>query len=324
MSLNSEEIKQHCKFILKSPRIRNKVVILCEGAIPKPEGRLSPQAYRKMEKMPDSNFYNACIPDWWRERRPQFFNCGSRNDVIRAYFYLSSYQDSSASSFLDSNKLFTLIDLDIQIQKINNDYLFSNTEEIYYDLYNKYSVREENIKKHRIWVTGLIHKEAYFILPEINSVFHDFSNNSAAPLYNGSNLSLDNVYLDIGKEISLDQDLKSNYETAHKRISHCKYLSLRCIEDLEHSWQAAFSSAANTIVKDELVNALLTVRKAKEYWEKIYPSSEWTGSPNTFKDQLVLEIGKFYSRQSDTSRYHIPAFFKTLYQLTQDSFANPE
>ena len=85
---NDKELIEHCETILKSSRIRNKVVILCEGEIEKVKGTRNPQFYRKMEKMPDANFYKHCVPKNWQGYKPQFFNCGDRKDVIDTYFKL--------------------------------------------------------------------------------------------------------------------------------------------------------------------------------------------------------------------------------------------
>jgi hypothetical protein len=78
MSLSPEQLEQHCQVILQSPRIRKKIVVLCEGDIIKIQGRPSPQSYKQMERLPDANFYEACVPTSWKEYRPQFFNCGDR------------------------------------------------------------------------------------------------------------------------------------------------------------------------------------------------------------------------------------------------------
>jgi hypothetical protein len=71
MSLNPEQLQEHCEIILKSREIKNKIVVLCEGDI-HIEGRKSPQSYKKMKQMPDANFYKACVPRWWRQKRPNF------------------------------------------------------------------------------------------------------------------------------------------------------------------------------------------------------------------------------------------------------------
>jgi len=73
-------------------------------------------------------------------------------------------------SYLDINKLFVIIDLDIQKAKIDN-YRFENTEEIFNDLYNELEINSNKIDSHTILTTGLIHKEAYFLLKCLEPIF---------------------------------------------------------------------------------------------------------------------------------------------------------
>ena len=74
--MTEAELLEHCQTILKSRRIQGKSVILCEGDIQAVQGRRSPQTYRRLEQVPDANFYKACIPSNWTQRIPAFFNCG--------------------------------------------------------------------------------------------------------------------------------------------------------------------------------------------------------------------------------------------------------
>lgn len=139
---------------MQSRRARGKIVVLCEGDINKYKDRPSPQTYRKLEKWPDANFYKACV--WWDQYKPEFFNCGDRKDVLDTYvMLLDRHREPVADSHLDPTKLFAIVDLDIQAQEIEN-YDFSDTEEIFHDLYDGMNVNERNAARHRIWVTGLI------------------------------------------------------------------------------------------------------------------------------------------------------------------------
>ncbi|MGL5939751.1 MAG: hypothetical protein ACRC2S_05100 [Waterburya sp.] len=89
MGLNSKALEEHCQQILNDRRIKNKIVVFCEGEIRDIQGRRSPQAYKRMEQMPDANFYKKCVPKSWIDKpRPQFFNCGDRKDVLDTYFTL--------------------------------------------------------------------------------------------------------------------------------------------------------------------------------------------------------------------------------------------
>ena len=323
MSFKPKELQEHCEIILKSRRIKNKIVVLCEGKIPDIKGRRSPQDYKKMEQMPDANFYKACVPRWWTQYIPEFFNCGNRQGVIDTYFtLLRLHEQDSTSLYLDPNRLFAMIDLDLELKTIDN-YIFTDTEAIFYNLYEKSQVKEQNAAQHRIWITGLIHKEAYFLTPELQSeVFDDYPN---SPYYKDredrENLaSLTNIYSDMADAISSDSDLQANVanvKRAFERISYCS--GLDCTElDLDKfqdSWKHQFQNTTDATQKHELIIALLTIKKAKEYWEKIMPPPDWSRNEEVFREQLSLEIGRFYSEQSSDVKSHIPFFFKTLYEF---------
>ncbi len=318
MSLSPEELEQHCKAILKSSRIRKKIVVLCEGDIPKIQGRPSPQSYGRMEQMPDSNFYKNCVPQRWNrshQYQPQFFNCGDRKDVIDTYFsLLDLHTKDSYNSYLSPSKLFAIVDLDLQLQKINN-YDFADTEAIYRELYEEFKIKVENIEQHRIWVTGLIHKEAYFLIPELQAVFDYDDFRTPAPAYNGNSLILEDMYTAMANEISSDLDLQNNVSRVFNRIDCCSGLDFSEIGKLQDSWKDQFQKAEDENRKDELVFALLTIKKAKNYWNQVLPSGDWTHSPEKFREQISLRIAEFYSKQSDNPKYHIPFLLKTLYEF---------
>jgi hypothetical protein len=83
----------------------------------------------------------------------------------------------------------------------------------------------------------------------------------------------------------------------------------------KNSWKQKFQTTLN---KTELIYALLTITKAKDYWHQIVPeSSEWTASIERLREQLTLAIGQFYSEadEEENTAYHIPVFFETLYQF---------
>lgn len=314
MSFNEIELKQHCETILQSPRINNKIVILCEGKIEKIEGRLSPQSYKRMEQMPDSNFYKACVPIDWKQYRPQFFNCGDRKDVLDTYFKLLDLHNAdSNNSFLNPSKLFAIVDLDIQVAKIKDNYenyKFDDTEEIFYNLYEQGKINETNTALHRIWVTGLVHKEAYFLTPEIQDIFDNYC--ADTPTYKGNSVNLENIYLDMADEILSDVDLQNNWKIAFSRISHCPDLDGSEIGTFQNSWSRQYRKCLNEIQKKDLIIALLILVKSKEYWRKILPSGEVDRCEYAFRDMLSLEMGKFYSKQECKVENHIPFFFKTL------------
>ena len=318
MSLNPEQLKEHCKMILQSRRIKNKIVVLCEGVISTIEGIKSPQAYKNMEKMPDANFYNACVPKWWTQQRPQFFNCGDRATVINTYLnLLTLHEQDSTNSYLAPDRLFAMIDLDLQLQTIDSDnYPFKDTEAIFRNLYEKSEVRSQNVALHRIWITGLIHKEAYFITPELQSIFDDYPN---YPMYQNNPVQLNSIYMDMADKISSDPDLKNNLNIrrALDRINHCSGLDCTQLDldKFQDSWKHQFQNTTDATQKHELILALLTIKKAKDYWKQIKSSDDWSCNERVFREQLSLEIGRFYAHQSSDVKSHIPFFFKALHEL---------
>jgi len=314
MSLNPEQLKRHCEIIIQSRRIKNKIVVLCEGegGIKDNQYRLSPQSYARMEQMPDANFYKACVPRWWSQYKPEFFNCGDRKDVIDTYFtLLEIHKQDSNNSYLIPEKLFFMVDLDLQLQKIDN-YIFPDTEAIFGDLYGQSKVNEINADNHRIWVTGLIHKEAYFLIPDLQEVF---DNISASPVYNGNPLVLDNIYLTMADAIVDDADLKNNLPRIANRINYLSSLDCSNTDKFRDSWKAEFDNTQNDIEKNELILALLTIKKAKDYWHQIHPPSDYSSSAERFREQLLLEIGQFYSYKGNNPRYHISFFLAALHKF---------
>jgi hypothetical protein len=311
MSLNQDQLAEHCDVILKSKRIKNKIVILCEGKRSTLQGRPSPQTYGKMEQMPDANFYKACVPRSWRNSRPDFFNCGDRDDVINTYFALHEYhQADPVNSFLSPDKLFALIDLDLHNKKIKYEYDFQDTENIFLDLYCKGCIQEANVSRHRIWITGLIYKEAYFLFPDLQT---SFSESFLKPTYKSQPVVLRDLYCDMADAIPGNGDICNNLETVQNRLNHCAELEFSNPEAHRQSWTQSFRAASDENQRHRLTTALLTIKPVKPFWNSIQPPPDWTSSDRQFREQLSLEIGReFYANQTDAQRYHLVAFFKTL------------
>jgi hypothetical protein len=130
------DIDLHCLNIIKSPRIRSRIVVLCEGDLPQEKGILSPQLYRKNEKLQDAHFYKACLPKYWTNYpTPIFFNSGGRSDVINTYQRLFEiHKQNTSKSNLSPNKLFAIVDLDLQSQCLENEsfaYPFQNIDDAF-------------------------------------------------------------------------------------------------------------------------------------------------------------------------------------------------
>jgi hypothetical protein len=313
MSLSKFELDRHCRLILGQRKISNKIVVLCEGIRTQDGERLSPQLYSKMEELPDANFYRACIPSYWRQRKPCFFNCGDRNDTIATYKRLRELNELEATqSYLSTDLLFALVDVDLNTAEIE-DYHFPDTETIFHDLYQDLRVKLDRLPEHRIWVTGLKHKEAYFINPALQQVFDEYPN---PVIYRDLKLHLENIYHNIATELTKDRDIKSHFAKAVKRISHCHNLDRANPARLSVSWQQQLAASENR--SDELVFGLLAISASKPYWAQVQPDENYSRSASDFRGDLSLHIAReFYSKQNgiECSEYHLPCFFNYLYDL---------
>jgi hypothetical protein len=325
MIFNQEELQNYCKYILRQERIRDRILILCEGKILKEEVKASrspesyqtlfPQSKQEENATPDSSFYKKCIPDSWFQfdLAPKFFNCGSCDDVIKIYLTLSEILSQDLEEkYVHPKEIFAIIDLDNQIRKINN-YQFKSTQEIFFNLYKNTKINPVNAEaNHKIWVTGLIHKEAYFLIPELQSFFDKYKPEF---LYKNTKLSLEEIYHSMIIEIEKDKNLAANLEIIRPRIKNCLGLDFDDLEQLKNIWLNLFQNETNENKKRELIFSLLTVIKVKDnYWKDIKP--EQGVNAHQYREQLELEIAsKFYAKQTDNeaaAKYHIPYFFKML------------
>jgi len=297
------DITKHSKTILSLREILNKSVILCEGDISAVIDKgYSPAFYRRHEQFQDSLFYKNALPKEIRKSSPpRFFNCGSRGQVLKVYFKLKELHEAApAESYLNPDKLFAIIDLDIQNEKINN-YSFNNTEEIFKDLYNETEINKANIDKHKIFVTGLIHKEGYFLLPQLkNEVLAEYKN----PLFfNSEKFDLDKIYLKIIDEIDKDEDLKIHFDFVKHRINFTD-LNKENINELKNSFKRIKK------FDDKIIFALFLLRKVKPYWKEIKTKDSMP--EERLREQLLLKIANFYSEQNDPD-FHLTAIFNSIY-----------
>jgi hypothetical protein len=326
------DIDLHCLNIIKSPRIRGRIVVLCEGELPQENGRLSPQLYRKNEQLQDAQFYKACLPRYWKERTPNFFNSGSRSEVIATYQRLFDiHAENIDHSNLSVDKLFAIVDIDLQSQSLVDNsfiYPFQNIDDAFHHLYDGNNINIDNAIEHRIWFTGLIHKEAYFLIPDLQ-IFFDIDLPNLNYLYRdgchyqNNSINLNTIYQDIVNDTIHDRDLHDNLLRAANRITkHCEDLQLSTLADFQLSWQQQWQiNTANRDKLDELVYALLAIRKAKPYWERVHPGDETATDDcedkyRKFREDISLQIGKqFYAYQEGLPHQHLAYFFRYLYEF---------
>ncbi|MFM6151843.1 MAG: hypothetical protein ACKPE3_02420, partial [Sphaerospermopsis kisseleviana] len=137
------------------------------------------------------------------------------------------------------------------------------------------------------------------------------------PLYKQNSVNLENIYLDMVNDMTDDKDLQIHWSRVIQRISYLSNLDGVEIDKFQYSWNQEYCNHQSLDDKHKLINGLLMLVKSKEYWRQILPDENWTYSEHKFREQLSLEIGKFYSKLDGSVENHIPCFFKTLYKLIE-------
>ncbi|MCX7098406.1 MAG: hypothetical protein NTV43_10950 [Methylococcales bacterium] len=308
MSLSANALQLHCQTIIGSPRAQNKVVILCEGNIQAVQGCASPSSYRQLEKLPDANFYKACVPNWWQQKRPEFFVCGDRVDVVNTYFKLLN-SDCEGSRF-DKTKLFAIIDLDLPLCEFADGHCVTNSETLFHTLYQQGKINRQALAEQTIFITGLMYKEGYFLIPDLQTVFDTY----ATPVHYKNNLvNLEAIYRDMLDSLHEDRNIQqpTHFPRACERIAHCVDLDFTNITTLQASWLQAFDVATGSS-QHELILALLSIHQVKRYWQALTPPTNSGIPQERFEEQLTLAIAKFYAKQERDSNHHIPSFFTAL------------
>jgi hypothetical protein len=301
--------------------LNESIVVLCEGGKPMESTATALNIDEYAQQTQDSAFYYQAIPDWWRRAGkvdPNFYPCGSQQNVIKTYFRLRE-KFTGTKPPIPTNKLFALIDIDLRHKKIPGEYPFSDLESIYQNLYQNGKVTD-NSQNHAIWVTGLLHKEAYFLIPELQDLF---KHHRPTPLYDNNLVDLASLYQKMALGINTQDDLRnaSTVSRALARIQHHGLSNSGSIEDFQKNWQDYFSHHQTTDEeKKALAYVLLTLAQSKPEWDRIkFSSSSVESTPakvnKNYRDQLCLKIAKdFYAKQSRNSDHHLPQFFHRLAQ----------
>ena len=299
--MTDKQVLVHATNILKSSRIRGKYVFLCEGDISTifENNTHSPSSLRKLEHLPDSSFYKKCLsPNIQKYKLPVFVNCAGRADVIKVYHKLvelvNEATEKGEGTYLNLSKLFLIIDLDLQNSKVTSNIY---TEDIYSSLYNDTKIIKKNIPSHKVFVTGLIHKEAYFLLPQFEDIIKNYK---VQLLYKKQPINLNTMYKEILKETKSDRDLSKNLNRVLNRF---KKYNLSTIEEL-------ITFATNKLKAKEL-EYLFTFRKVKPYWERI--TSNETIDNEKLREQISLEIASTISFNNNQD-FHLTAIFNEIIQ----------
>ena len=322
--MNDIEVKdpEFCQIILKHRRIKNNLVILCEGTREYLNVH-TPQQIKRLDDFPDANFWKQTIPMEWKSKKPVFIPCDSRSDILRIYPQLIDLHNNDPdNSYLSLHKLFILIDLDIQCQDISNICPhYQTTEELYHAIYENNPIDTNIIDQSKIIITGWIHKEAYFLEPDLQ----DYLQNEL-PLtkitYKNNPLSLETIYQDMIQDINDNPDInhRDNINNVLQRIE--KFLSMSIPDKNSLINECEKLNQNSTITPQEkrkLIEVILKIVKAKPYWEDEITIEDDYLSENKAEDNVLLAIARFYanscnlSDQSNSTVYHIPQWVNFLY-----------
>lgn len=83
--------------------------------------------------------------------------------------------------------------------------------------------------------------------------------------------------------ICSDSDLQNHLQRLHARVSYCHGLDCTDVYKLCNSWKVQFNNTKDEARKNQLIVALLIIKKAKFFWHQIKPSSDWTRSEQIFR-----------------------------------------
>jgi hypothetical protein len=131
---------------------------------------------------------------------------------LNTYRRLLEIPQSVDTYELSADLLFALVDVDLDNALISiEDYDFSDTEEIFHDLYQELCLKTDRLPQHRIWVTGFKHKEAYFLHPSLQEIFNGYHQ----PIYyKNTQLQLATIYQDMATDLCKDKNLCKKFSTA--------------------------------------------------------------------------------------------------------------
>jgi len=297
MSLSLTELESHCQTIIDLSQRKHGLIVLCEGNIHEIKGRI--EQYRRLEILPDANFYKACVPSWWIGKRPTFIPCGDRKDVIDTFFKLRKLH-------FNQEKLFAIVDLDLQPYSLT-DYVVADTEALFSTCYSNGKLQKTTLQQHKLFITGLIYKEAYFLVPDLQSLFDGYP---TPVMFREQPLNLQALYRRMASALATDNNLNANFQRACARICYIENLNTTDISLLQESWLQAFDGAGS-IEQDQLIQALLCIHQVKNYWQALEPKDSAIPLPR-FQEQLALAIGSFYAQQPPDSNHHLPGFFAAM------------
>lgn len=302
MRADPAAITAEVRAIAGSARNRNRPVVLCEGetvARTDPTHRPSPSRYRRCAHLPDASFYKKCVPPTWRQHRPEFYNCGGRTQVLATWRGLQALSELEPDkTFIDAERLFALVDLDLHPQPLEGEW--ESVEALHAAAYtppgaaSSVGLRRPVDRRHVLWVTALIHKEAFFLSPLVADAIE-----ASEHTFEGLPFDLAAVHRAAAERIDTDGELRARFDAVKGRVAPCAAelgLDLADVDTFARSWLDAARSGSPDCYP-ALVDALFLLTKAKPLWQRIGPAPDvdWTRGDAAWRDQVELAIAEHIS-----------------------------
>jgi hypothetical protein len=161
-----------------------------------------------------------------------------------------------------------------------------------------------------VWVTALIHKEAFFVLPGVEQAW---AHHAVPPHFDGQPLDLRRVHAAVARSLPSDEDLAINLTAVQARMQRFgvgPQLDTSSGDRIMNSWLAHANEGA--LDYEALVRALLAVGKAKPQWSRVGPEPGKTDMPaDEYRDQLANSVAGHIARASP-DEHPIAGFFAFL------------
>ncbi|GBF79492.1 hypothetical protein [Aphanothece sacrum] len=145
--------------------------------------------------------------------------------------------------------------------------------------------------------------------------------------YQNKPLALEEVYQDMIEEIIHDKDINNNKNNVLKRIEKFLSVPIPDINSLLNECQKLNNNSdINPQQKRQLIEVILKIVKAKDYWKKKITVEDDYLPQDKAKDNVMRTIANFYANSCDLSDkinstiYHIPQWVNFLYSIHSNTF----
>jgi hypothetical protein len=159
-------------------------------------------------------------------------------------------------------------------------------------------------------VTAFIHKEAFFLLPEVSAALaYDVA------FFRGATLDLRRVHLAVADRLTADIDFAQRLDLARSRLvrfSAGHHLGCESGDALRDSWRALAAQAGHDEYR-ALTRALFAVAKVKPIWSEVvpHPHGGRMTPAESFRQELALKVGRLIA-ELEPSVHPLAGFFAFL------------